>query len=79
MNFYCNVFSDGAIFDTAPQGDASQTVKVDDRAAKTLQSLMQIESFELAHCLAQVFLAGASAGERAVRCKARKQKTANPT
>ena len=45
---FVNLFRDGAVFEETAQGDASVPVKVDDRATKTLQSLLQLESFELA-------------------------------
>jgi hypothetical protein len=65
--FFCNLFRDGALFEETAQSEASVPVKVDERAAKTLASLMQIQSFELAHCLAAVFMAGVTQGERSVR------------
>jgi len=66
--FFVNLFQgEGATFENAAQGDSSIPVKLDERAAKTLAALLQLESFEIAHALSAVFLAGVTAGERAVR------------
>ena len=65
--FFVNLFREGAVFETEAQGDASQPVKVDEDAAKTLTAILELESFQIAHMLAQVYLAGVTAGERAVR------------
>ena len=64
--FHVNLFATGATFETEPVGEASVPVKVDERAAKTLAALLALESFELAHAIAQVFLAGVTVGKRTV-------------
>jgi hypothetical protein len=62
---YVNFFADGgALLETAPQGDASQTVSVAPEAARMIEALLQSESVSSA--LAALFLAGVTAGERSV-------------
>jgi hypothetical protein len=63
---YVNLFADGgALLELHPQGDASIPVPLPDGAAETVRELLTSERASAA--LARLFLAGATAGERAVR------------
>jgi len=63
---YCNLFTDGgALLETQPQGDASIPVKLPDADTDLVARL--IVSPEASAALARLFLAGVTAGERAVR------------
>ena len=63
---WLNVFSDGgALLETVPQGDASMPVQLPAGAEGVIVGLLT--SDEVAAALARLFLAGATAGERAVR------------
>jgi hypothetical protein len=68
---YCNLFSEGgALLEREPQGDASVPINLPDHE-EALADL--IGSPETSEALACLFLAGVTAGERAVResmCKA---------
>ncbi len=58
------------IVDSAPQsgdGVTSVELRLDERAARTLEALDALASVEVAHALGAVFLAGLNAGERAAR------------
>ena len=67
MVLFVNLFSDrsGALLETSPQGDAYIAVNIPETTATVLESLLT--SAEVSSALAQLFLAGATAGERAVR------------
>jgi hypothetical protein len=66
--FYCNFFrGEQPLFEDAPQGDSAVEVRVDERSRIALQSLLNLGSFEVAHALAALYVAGVRAGERAVR------------
>jgi hypothetical protein len=63
---YCNLFADGgALLETVPQGDASMPVNVGEKTAEALAKMLTTP--ERSAALAQLFLAGATAGERSVR------------
>src|SRR4051794_40220324 len=67
LMLYCNYFRDGtALIEDVQQGDASLPIKLDERAAQAMADLLDLESFEVSHCLAALFNAGVSSGERAV-------------
>jgi hypothetical protein len=64
---YLNCCRDGSFLDTEPQADAAVTpVKVSEESERALTAALSLESYPLARALAEVFLAGAAAGERAV-------------
>jgi hypothetical protein len=67
MAFYVCFHDGGVTFEDAPNGERSVPITLDNRAGKALAALLALESLEVAYALGQVFLAGASAGERAVR------------
>jgi hypothetical protein len=68
MTFYMCFHDDGgATFEAGPNGERSVPVTLDERAAKAISALLALESLEVAYSLARVYLAGVSAGERAVR------------
>ena len=63
---YVNFFSEGgALLETVPQSDASMPVNLPEDTAAVIAGLLT--SDEVAAALARLFLAGATAGERAVR------------
>ena len=63
---WLNIFADGgSLMETVPQGDASMPVQLPDETAEVIAGLLT--SDEVAAALARLFLAGATAGERAVR------------
>jgi hypothetical protein len=63
---FCNLFTDGgALLETNPQGDASYPVNLPPADAAVLAALLA--SPEASAALARLFLAAATAGERAVR------------
>ena len=63
---YLNLFAaGGALLETSPQGDASVAVVVHDDDAAVITNLLT--SAEVSSALAQLFLAGCTAGERSVR------------
>jgi hypothetical protein len=63
---FCNMFTDGgALLETSPQGDASYPVALPPADAVVLAGLLA--SPEASAALARLFLAGTTAGERAVR------------
>jgi hypothetical protein len=65
---YVNWFADGtALLEREPQGDANVPVSLPARHEKMLVTL--IDSPETSEALAALFLAGATAGERAVRVR----------
>jgi hypothetical protein len=62
---WCNMFADGtALLECEPQGDASAAVKLPETDEAILAVL--IGSPEISAALARLFLAGVTAGERAV-------------
>jgi len=62
---YVNYFRDGlSLAEDGPQGDASGPVNLDERAAKALAALMDLESFEVSYALAALFNAGVSSAAR---------------
>jgi len=64
---YLNLFrSGGALVETQPNGDESVELRLPGQAGKTLAGLVELESFRISEALAALFLAGATAGERAV-------------
>ncbi len=64
---YVILFADGgALLEMNPQGDASYPVTLPPEDAAVLAGLLS--SPEASAALARLFLAGATAGERAVRC-----------
>jgi hypothetical protein len=66
MLLYVNCFRDGgALLEAHPQGDAHTAVNLPDADAELLARL--IDTPELSAALAKLFLAGVTAGERAVR------------
>jgi hypothetical protein len=68
MPFYvCFHDGGGVTFEGGPNGERSVAVKLDGRAEKAVSALLALDSLEVAAALGQVYLAGASAGERAVR------------
>lgn len=56
----------GALLEDAPT-DTCVELKLDERATKTLLALVALESFELAHCLGQLWLAGCGESHRQSR------------
>jgi hypothetical protein len=65
--FICFHDGGGVTFEAAPNGERSVPVNLDARAAKTVAALLALDSLEVAATLGAVYMAGASAGERAVR------------
>jgi hypothetical protein len=66
MLLYVNLFADGgALLEPRPQGDASAPVRPPDDHAEAIRHLLASEKASAA--LARLFLAGATAGEWAVR------------
>ena len=60
--FWVNYFQDDfCLLEDSPQGDASVPLELEERAAKALAALMDLESLELSHALAAVFNAGIQA------------------
>jgi hypothetical protein len=65
---FLNFFADGGVLlETSPQGDASTPIKIPDTAAARIAGLLS--SSETSVALARLFLAGVTAGERAVRSR----------
>jgi hypothetical protein len=66
---FLNVFPDGALVELVPNGDRSMSVPLDERAESCAREMLSRSpaAVEISYCLARVFLAGATAGERAVR------------
>ena len=68
MTYYMCFHDDGGVtFEGVPNGERSVPVTLDERAGKAITALISLDSLEVAYALARVYLAGASAGERAVR------------
>jgi hypothetical protein len=68
MTFYV-CFHDGDVtFEGVPDGERSIPVRLDGRAERVVSALLELDSLEVSYALARVYLGGASAGERAVRC-----------
>lgn len=67
MRLYVNLFADrsSALLETTPQGEASIPVNIPAAAGSVVEALLTSE--EASSALAALFLAGATAGERAVR------------
>ncbi len=65
--FICFHEDGGATFEAGPNGERSVPVVLDERAARAISALLALESLEVAYSLGRVYLAGASAGERAAR------------
>src|SRR5262249_7700985 len=66
MLLFVNLFADGgALLETGPQGDASYPVQLPPVHAEPIRQLLTSDGASAA--LARLFLAGAGAGERAVR------------
>jgi hypothetical protein len=69
MTFYMCFHDDGgATFEATPNGERSVPLTMGGRAAEVLTALLALDSLAVAYALARVYVAGASAGERAVRC-----------
>lgn len=63
---YVNLFPDSdALLETVPQGEASIPLKLSEEAAEALVEMVKCDRASAA--LAQLFLAGRTAGERSVR------------
>jgi hypothetical protein len=63
---YVNLFADGdALLETVPQGEASIPLNLPDATVEALSALLTCDRMSAA--LARLFLAGCTAGERAVR------------
>jgi hypothetical protein len=68
MTYYMCFHDDGGVtFEAGPNGERSVSVTLDERAGKAITALISLDCLEVACALAQVYLAGASAGELAVR------------
>jgi hypothetical protein len=68
MTLYLCLFREGgAYLSQTPDGDSNQPVGLDPEAGETLSHLLGLQSFPAAKALASLYLAGAAAGERAVR------------
>jgi hypothetical protein len=65
--FWVNLYSDGATFETDRASEACQPVSLSERSSRCLSALCRLESFEVSSALAELFLAGVTAGERAAR------------
>jgi hypothetical protein len=66
---YLNVFPDGVLVEFVPNGDRSTPIRLDERAEACAREMLSRSpaAVEISYSLARVFLAGAQAGERAVR------------
>jgi hypothetical protein len=63
---YINLFKDGGILlEDVPAGDQSVSIKLGEREMKCLNSLLALESYEVAQALGSLFAAGVQAAHRA--------------
>ena len=70
MQLYVNFFRDSfPLLEDSPQGDAPVPILLDDRAAKAIGSLLELESLEVSVALAAVFSAGVHHGQRSARSR----------
>jgi hypothetical protein len=68
MQLYVNFFRDSfPLLEDSPQGEAPVPVVLEDRAAKAIGSLLELESLEVSVALAAVFSAGVHHGQRSAR------------
>jgi hypothetical protein len=57
--FWVNYFKDDyCLLEDSQQGDASVALELDERSAKAVAALMDLESLELSRALAAIFQAG---------------------
>ena len=68
MTFYLCFHDGGTTIEGGPNGERSMRLTLDERADRVVSALLALDSLEVSYALARVYLAGASAGERAVRC-----------
>ena len=68
MTLYLCFFTEGgAYLSDTPDGDTNQPIELEAQAGEMLTHLLGLQSFVAAQALASLYLAGATAGERAVR------------
>jgi len=70
MTLYLCLFKEGgAYLSDTPDGDTNQPVELPEQAGEMLTHLLGLQSFVAAQALASLYLAGATAGGRAVRAR----------